>query len=118
LEPDATVFEQRKWAVHTPQGPAAAAAILAVAEGGEVVSARFGPRTAGTTFHPEAAPDAVEEWFRNDPAVRARLTDGRDPQALARSLDAIPALSSTWKTVIPGFLTEVCSHERPCNASS
>jgi len=102
LAPDAVAFEQRHWGARP--APGCRGRPLLLAPDGEVLAIRFGSRSWGTVFHPEADPAVLESWLRDEESVRHKATERGGPDAVLRMQRQLPRLQSTWDTVLDAFL--------------
>jgi GMP synthase (glutamine-hydrolysing) len=98
------VFWHRDVVTRLPEG----ARVLARAQTGELVAARYAPTVWGVQCHPEARPDIVTRWAAKD---RALATSGAEEADIDRALAAVTAgkaeLEAAWRPLAAGFAEQV-----------
>ena len=102
LASDAVAFEQRHWGARP--APGCVGRPLLLAPDGEVLAVRFGARSWGTVFHPEADPEVLASWLRDEEAVRHKAIERGGPDAVRHMQLQLPRLQSTWDTILDAFL--------------
>jgi GMP synthase (glutamine-hydrolysing) len=98
------VFWHRDIVTRLPEG----ARVLARAQTGELVAARYAPTVWGVQCHPEARPDIVTRWAAKD---RALATSGAQEADIDGALAAVTAakaeLEAAWRPLVAGFAEQV-----------
>jgi GMP synthase (glutamine-hydrolysing) len=104
------VFWHRDVVTRLPEGTR----VLARAQTGELVAARYAPTVWGVQCHPEARPDIVTGWAAKDRALAASDAEEADvDRALAAVIGARTELEAAWRPLAAGFAGQV----RTCSAS-
>jgi GMP synthase (glutamine-hydrolysing) len=104
------VFWHRDVVTRLPEGTR----VLARAQTGELVAARYAPTVWGVQCHPEAPADIVTGWAAKD---RALATSDAEQEEVDRALAAVTGaqaeLEAAWRPLAAGFAQQV----RACAAS-
>ena len=82
--------------------------VLARAETGELLAARFATTVWGVQCHPEASPEIVTGWAAKDQALTTDAAEVADVQAALSSVTATHGqLDATWRPMATGFGEQV-----------
>jgi GMP synthase (glutamine-hydrolysing) len=98
------VFWHRDVVTRLPEGTR----VLARAQTGELVAARYAPTVWGVQCHPEARPEIVRGWATKD---RALATSDAEAAVVDRALAAVTGarreLEAAWRPLAAGFADKV-----------
>ena len=98
------VFWHRDVVTRLPEGTR----VLARAQTGELVAARYAPTVWGVQCHPEARIDIVTGWAAKDRALAASDAEEADvDRALAAVTSAGRELAAAWRPLAAGFAGQV-----------
>ena len=98
------VFWHRDVVTRLPEGTR----VLARAQTGELVAARYAPTVWGVQCHPEARIDIVTGWAAKDRALAASDAEEADvDRALAAVTSAGRELAAAWRPLAAGFAEQV-----------
>jgi GMP synthase-like glutamine amidotransferase len=104
---DTAVFWHHDVVSRLPEGTR----VLARAETGELLAARYAPTVWGVQCHPEARTDIVTGWAAKDRALATCGQEAADVDAaLAAVLDASDDLAGSWRPLAAGFAEQVRAH--------
>jgi GMP synthase (glutamine-hydrolysing) len=104
---DTAVFWHHDVVSRLPEGTR----VLARAETGELLAARYAPTVWGVQCHPEAQTDIVTGWAAKDRALATSAQEAADVDAaLAAVLEARDDLSDSWRPLGAGFAAQARAH--------
>jgi GMP synthase (glutamine-hydrolysing) len=104
---DTAVFWHHDVVTRLPEGTR----VLARAQTGELLAARYAPTVWGVQCHPEARTDIVTGWAAKDRALAASTQEAAEvDSALAAVAAARDDLSDSWRPLAAGFAEQVRSH--------
>lgn len=71
-----------------------------------IMAIRFSPEMFGTQFHPEADPDGLLEYFREDERRQSIVEEHGEPRYhhMIRDLSNPDKIRRTFETIVPAFL--------------
>ncbi len=104
---DTAVFWHHDVVTRLPEGTR----VLARAQTGELLAARYAPTVWGVQCHPEARTDIVTGWAAKDRALATSTEEVAEVEsALAGVTNARDELSGSWRPLATGFAEQVWAH--------
>ena len=101
---DTAVFWHHDVVTRLPEGTR----VLARAQTGELLAARYAPTVWGVQCHPEARPEIVTGWADKDRALAESTAEVDEvDRALSAVTDAEDTLERSWRPLAAGFADQV-----------